>query len=64
LIHGIVISKMQYEILSQYTLTVVDPIYMPDVTRKGNTSNRVEANILPTMKSMMTNHRNEYKTSR
>jgi len=64
LIHGIVISKMQYEILSQYTLTVVDPIYMPDVTRKGNTSNRAGANVLSTMKSMMTNHRNEYKTSR
>ena len=55
---------MQYEILSLYTLTVVNPIYMPDVTRKGNTSNRVGANVLPTMKSMMTNHRNEYKTSR
>ena len=55
---------MQYEILSLYTLTVVNPIYMPNVTRKGKTSNRVEANILPTMKSMMTNHRNEYKTSR
>ena len=55
---------MQYEILSLYTLTVVDPIDMPDVTRKGNTSNRVGAYILSTMKSMMTNHRNEYKTSR
>ena len=42
---------MQYEILSLYTLTVVDPIDMPDVTRKGNTSNRVRANILSTMKS-------------
>ena len=55
---------MQYEILSLYTLTVIDPIDMTDVTRKGITSNRVGTNILSTMKSMMTNHRNEYKTSR